>query len=207
MSHIETIPKGSPGWQVVKQIRRNGEMTVRELVKALGVTTTAVRLQVDRLVRDGILTVDKRGGRRGRPSDVFRLTERGQSLVSHKYDELIHDIVLPESNLRVIGAFIISGLAFSALGVLLGAVLPNARAAQALGVLLWFVMLILGGAGPPPEVLTGAMDAVGRATPLRHAIRATQDGWLGLDAGLSWLIVAMVFVGATVTAIRFFRWE
>ena len=74
--------------------------------------------------------------------------------------KLIHDIVLPASNLGVAGAFIISGLAFAALGVLLGAVLPNARSAQALGVLLWFVMLILGGAGPPPEVLTGAMDFV-----------------------------------------------
>jgi predicted ArsR family transcriptional regulator len=68
-------------------------MTVRELVKALGVTTTAVRLQVDRLVGDGILAVDKRGGRRGRPSDVFRLTERGQSLISHQYDGLIDDIL------------------------------------------------------------------------------------------------------------------
>lgn len=121
--------------------------------------------------------------------------------------KLVHNIVLPESTLGVVGAFVISGLAFAALGVLLGAVLPNARAAQALGVLLWFVMLILGGAGPPPEVLTGAMDFVGSITPLRHAIRAMQDGWLSLDAGLSWLIIALVFVGATGAAIRFFRWE
>jgi ABC-2 type transport system permease protein len=121
--------------------------------------------------------------------------------------KLVHDIMLPESTLGVLGAFIISGLAFAALGVLLGAVLPNARAAQALGVLLWFVMLILGGAGPPPEVLTGAMDFVGTLTPLRHAIRAMQDGWLDLDAGLSWLVVGFVFVGATAAAIRFFRWE
>lgn len=121
--------------------------------------------------------------------------------------KLVHDIALPESTLGVMGAFVISGLAFAALGVLLGAVLPNARAAQALGVLLWFVMLILGGAGPPPEVLTGAMDFVGQITPLRHAIRAMQDGWLGLDAGLSWLIAALVFGAATAAAIRFFRWE
>ena len=86
-------------------------------------------------------------------------------------------------------------------------VIPNARSAQALGVLLWFVMLILGGAGPPPEVLTGAMDFVGRITPLRHAVRALQDSWLSLDAGLSWLIVALIFMVATAAAIRFFRWE
>jgi ABC-2 type transport system permease protein len=121
--------------------------------------------------------------------------------------KLVHDIMLPDSAVGVAGAFFVSGLAFAALGVLLGAVLPNARAAQAFGVLLWFVMLILGGAGPPPEVLTGAMDVVGTITPLRHAIRAMQDAWLGLDAGLSWVITALVFVGATAAAIRFFRWE
>jgi predicted ArsR family transcriptional regulator len=70
-------------------------MTVRELVGALGVTTTAVRLQVDRLVGDGILTVEKRGGRRGRPSDVFRLSDRARGLVSHQYDKLI-DYMLAE---------------------------------------------------------------------------------------------------------------
>ncbi len=121
--------------------------------------------------------------------------------------KLVHNIVWPASSIGVAGAFVISGLAFAALGVLLGAVLPNARAAQALGVLLWFVMLILGGAGPPPEVLTGVMDAIGAITALRHAIRALQDGWLGLDAGLSWLVIALVFTAATAAAIRFFRWE
>ncbi|MDJ0925158.1 MAG: ABC transporter permease [Acidimicrobiia bacterium] len=121
--------------------------------------------------------------------------------------KLVHNIAMPDSTSGVSAAFVVSGLAFAALGVLLGAVLPNARAAQALGVLLWFVMLILGGAGPPPEVLTGVMDPIGRITPLRHAIRAMQDGWLRLDAGLSWLIVALVFVGATAAANRYFRWE
>jgi ABC-2 type transport system permease protein len=45
--------------------------------------------------------------------------------------------------------------------------------------LVWFVMLFLGGAGPPPEVLTGAMQTMSDVTPLWHAV-------LGL---------------------RFFRWE
>ena len=120
---------------------------------------------------------------------------------------LTHDVGAPESWLLVAAAFCASALLFAALGVLLGAVLPNARAAQAFGVLLWFVLLMLGGAGPPPEVLTGAMDAVGQATPLRHAVRAVQDGWLSLDAGLSWGIIALIFTAATAASLRFFRWE
>ncbi|MEX1133520.1 MAG: ABC transporter permease, partial [Acidimicrobiia bacterium] len=85
--------------------------------------------------------------------------------------------------------------------------LPSSRSAQALGVLLWFVMLMVGGAGPPPEVLTGAMNTVGELTPLRHAILALQDGWLGLDAGYSWLVVAVLTLACAGAAVRFFRWE
>jgi ABC-2 type transport system permease protein len=119
----------------------------------------------------------------------------------------VYDVRTPQSIPVVAGAFVLVALSFAALGVLLGAVLPTARAAQAFGVLLWFVMLMLGGAGPPPEVLTGAMDAVGSLTPLRQAIRTLQDGWLGLDAGLSWLAVAAVTVASTGLAVRFLRWE
>jgi ABC-2 type transport system permease protein len=121
--------------------------------------------------------------------------------------KLTHDVVMPASYPEVVIAFIVCGLAFAALGVLLGAVLPNARSAQALGVLLWFVMMILGGAGPPPEVLSGGMDIVGKLTPLRHGIRVLQDAWLGLDAGLSWLIVALILVLTAAAAVRYFAWE
>ena len=48
-----------------------------------------------------------------------------------------------------------------------------------LAVLLWFVMLILGGAGPPPEVLSDTMRTVAEATPLPHLITLLQDPWLG----------------------------
>lgn len=119
----------------------------------------------------------------------------------------VHDVVGPDSLGGVLLAFLLVGLMLAAVGVLLGAVLPTARAAQALGVLLWFVMLMVGGAGPPPEVLSGVMATVGDWTPLAHSIRVLQDPWLGLDAGLSWLIIGLILVAATGLALRFFRWE
>jgi ABC-2 type transport system permease protein len=119
----------------------------------------------------------------------------------------LHDVAPPDGYPLTLAGFALSALTFAALGVLLGAVLPTARAAQGLGVMLWFVMLMLGGAGPPPEVLTGFMATVGDWTPLRHAIRAMQDAWFGLDAGLSWLITAFVLAGAAALSLRFFRWE
>ena len=118
-----------------------------------------------------------------------------------------YDVVGPDSVALVVGGFVLVGLLFASIGVLLGAVLPSSRAAQAVGVLFWFVLLIVGGAGPPPEVLTGAMGTVGDITPLRHGIRILQDGWLSLDPGISWPIVAIVAIVCGLLAMRFFRWE
>lgn len=119
----------------------------------------------------------------------------------------IYDVVPPDSIALVLAGFLLVGLEFAALGILLGAILPSSRAAQALGVMLWFVFLMVGGAGPPPEVLTGAMGMVGELTPLRYAIYVMQDGWLSLDPGNAWWVVAAIAVVAAAAAIRFFRWE
>ncbi len=119
----------------------------------------------------------------------------------------VHEVAGPDRPGLVLLGFVASALMFASLGVLLGAVLPTARAAQALGVLVWFVLLMIGGAGPPPEVLSGAMGTIGELTPLRHGVRVLQDGWLGLDAGLSWLVVGLLTAAFTTLTLRFFRTE
>jgi ABC-2 type transport system permease protein len=114
----------------------------------------------------------------------------------------------PKSPLLVLPAFILATLCFASLGVMLGSILPNARAAQGVGVLLWFVMDIIGGAGPPPEVLNEAMNWVGRFMPLTYTIRLLQDPWLGFGWGwTNTLIVLGITVGAALISVRFFRWE
>jgi len=119
-----------------------------------------------------------------------------------------YDATMPESPLLVIPAFTAGLLSFAALGILLGSVMPTTRAAQGLGLLLFFVILILGGAGPPREVMTTAMQYMGDATPLRHAITLLQDPWLGW--GWNWTefgIVVGILIGSILLAARFFRWE
>jgi len=121
---------------------------------------------------------------------------------------LLYDVNAPESALLLVPAFVLSALAFSAMGVMLGSLIPTARAAQAAGMLLWFMMLFLGGAGPPPGVLTGVLQALHHAVPLTYVVRLLQGPWLGdgwgwADAGIvaAWGLVA----GALAT--RWFRWE
>jgi ABC-2 type transport system permease protein len=121
---------------------------------------------------------------------------------------LVYDIHLAQTPALLVAAFVLGTLCFSVLGFFLGAVLPSTRSAQGIGILLFFIMLILGGAGPPPEVLTGAMTVVGNLMPLHYVILMLQNPWLGF----SWytsasLIVAGITVAAALLAVRFFRWE
>lgn len=118
-----------------------------------------------------------------------------------------YDVSAPDSVLLVIAGFVLVVLLFAAIGILLGAVMPSSRSAQALGVLLWFVFMMIGGAGPPPEVMTSAMETLGNLTPLHYGILVMQDGWLSLDPGSAWLVVTGITIVCGVAAVRFFRWE
>lgn len=84
----------------------------------------------------------------------------------------------PISWAGVLLSFTLGMLMFGAIGVLLGAVMPTARAAQGIGLILWFAMLMMSGVGPPPEVLSPAMNRIGDFMPLDHLVIALQDPWL-----------------------------
>lgn len=120
---------------------------------------------------------------------------------------VVYDFDPAQSVLGVVGVLVLLVIGFSALGIFLGAILPTARSAQAVGLLIWFVMLQLGGAGPPREVLTEQMRAFMDFTPMWHAVRIIQEPWLGLDAGWSWLIFGGIGIVSAILAMVFFRWE
>jgi ABC-2 type transport system permease protein len=105
-------------------------------------------------------------------------------------------------------AFIIGTVCFSCVGFFLGAILPSTRSAQGVGMLLFFIMMILGGAGPPPEVLSRPMQIIGEATPLHYVIYMLQDPWLGFAWGTKEMLITLGITVVTAgLAARFFRWE
>ena len=121
---------------------------------------------------------------------------------------LFFSVQAPHDWVGVILMFLLGLLCFVAIGVLLGALLPNARATQGAGLILYVVMMLLGGSGPPREVLSKPLQITGDITPLRHVVTMIQDPWLGLGYNLDeMLIVAGFIVAATVLSIRLFRWE
>jgi ABC-2 type transport system permease protein len=67
---------------------------------------------------------------------------------------LVYEVHAPSSVAGVALGFAVAALSFVALGVLLGSLAPTARAAQAIGLVLFFPMWLLSGAGPPRAVMT-----------------------------------------------------
>lgn len=120
----------------------------------------------------------------------------------------LYDIAAPKNLALVVLAFVLVSVSFAGIGLLLGAVMPSARAAQGLGLMLFFVMMFLCGAAAPRDVMGDGMRAVGNALPLTYAITTLQDPWLGFGwdfTGAAVMIVTgLVSVGA---AFRFFRWQ
>jgi ABC-2 type transport system permease protein len=114
-----------------------------------------------------------------------------------------YDTARPDDPMGLLAAFVLTTLAFAALGALLGTLLPTARAAQGLGVLLFFVFLMLGGAGPPREVLPTTMRTLGDLVPLTYAGRVLRGPWLGegWDGRAALVLLGMLVVSAACTAV------
>jgi len=121
---------------------------------------------------------------------------------------LVYDVRTPASLVSVVFAYVVSTLCFMVLGCLLGALIPKMRAAQGIGLILFFVMMFVSGTTPPVEVMSGAMLGIGKALPLYHAGIALQDAWNGL--GVNWEqlgILVAATAAALVLTIRLFRWD
>lgn len=107
-----------------------------------------------------------------------------------------------ENGLSVTAGFALGTVTMVVLGVALGLVAPTARAAQALGLLAFLPMWLLGGGGPPRDVMSDAMARISDVLPLWHATAAIREPWLGtgpvgghLVALGGWLAAGVVAVG------------
>ncbi len=116
---------------------------------------------------------------------------------------VVYDTNPPERPAAALAGFVLATFAFLALGFLIGNLARTARAAQAIGMLLFFPMWLLSGAGPPPAVMSDAMQKLAELLPLTYAVRAIQDPWLGqaIPWG-SWAVLTMMLAVSTAWSIR-----
>ena len=74
--------------EVLEHIRRKGHASAEAIASDLGVTPNAVRQHLTNLERDGFVVSHPERGARGRPSLLFSLTERADSVFPKRYGQL-----------------------------------------------------------------------------------------------------------------------
>jgi ABC-2 type transport system permease protein len=84
------------------------------------------------------------------------------------------------------------------LGIVIGLAAPSARAAQAIGLLAFFPLYLLGGGGPPKGAMPGAMQTISDTLP--SGITAISDPWLGVPGLGSRLAVLAAWAAAALVA-------
>ena len=82
------LDEGSPARRIIELLLRQGRMTIAQLVESTGVTTTAIRQQVDRLVFEGWLVREGRRGGLGRPAHVMSVSNQTKRLFGQQSDDL-----------------------------------------------------------------------------------------------------------------------
>ena len=121
---------------------------------------------------------------------------------------LAYGTAVPSSPAAVGLAYVVGVFCFSAIGVLLASLAPTARAAQSVGLLLWFIMLFVSGTSAPLDRLPSWMLDIGKALPLYHVVLTLVDPWIGRGSNWAQLgIVAAIGAVATLVSLRLFRWE
>jgi ABC-2 type transport system permease protein len=115
---------------------------------------------------------------------------------------------VPASAAGVGLAYFVGVACFASIGVLLASLAPTARAAQSVGLLLWFMMLFVSGTSAPIDQLPPWMLTVGKWMPLYHVVLTLVYPWIG--RGFNWVqlgVVAAIALTAALVSLRFFRWD
>jgi ABC-2 type transport system permease protein len=91
----------------------------------------------------------------------------------------VYGLRAPVDPLGVAGWYLAGLACFIAMGCAIGSVVPSARSAAALGNLVYVPMFLLGGGGPPRQVMTGTMSSLSDVLPLSHVVGGLRLAWLG----------------------------
>ncbi len=75
---------------VLDLLCRLESVTVGDLAREMGVTATAVRQRLNRLMGQGMVERTTAGSSRGRPSHYYRLTEKGRRTTGENFADLAH---------------------------------------------------------------------------------------------------------------------
>jgi len=140
---------------------------------------------------------------------IFMMTLAGMLLLILA-GKLVYGLRFDGNPLDVALAFILGSLSFFSLGFVLAGVMPNARTAQVVGMVIFYPMLFLSGAGIPLEMLPDGVLKISKFLPLTHVVTLLRGLWTGdpWSQHITEVLVlgALLVLGVLISA-RTFRWE
>lgn len=120
---------------------------------------------------------------------------------------LAFEVSMPRDPLTAIGVFCLVTTAMYALGMLVAAIAPTTSSAIAIGLVLFFATMAVGGGFGPRENLPGWLAALGEYLPYGAGLTALSDSWTGAppDPAHFGALTATAALAAAAAA-RTFRW-
>ena len=140
---------------------------------------------------------------------VFCMTSLGMILLIVA-GKLVYNLRFEGNVLHFMAAFVLSSLSFFGLGFILAGLLPTARTAQIVGLVILYPMLFLSGAGFPRELLPETIRKISAFLPLTYVVTLLRGLWIGdaWNQHITEVIVlaAMLILGVMIS-FKTFRWE
>ena len=140
---------------------------------------------------------------------LFMMTALGMILLIIA-GKLVYHLRFEGNALNVLAGFILSSLSFFAIGFVLAGLMPTARTAQVVGMVILYPMLFLSGAGFPRELLPDSILKISKFLPLTYVVTLLRGLWVGdpLSKHLTDVIVlAGILLVGLLISIKTFRWE
>ena len=140
---------------------------------------------------------------------VFVMTCLGMLLLL-LVGKLVYHVSFVGNFLSLAAGFTLCSLSFFGIGFILAGLMPTARTAQIVAMVLLYPMLILSGAAWPRELMPSAIEKVSAYIPLTYVVNLLKGLWNGqawnahlLDIG----VLGVMLVLGVVISLWTFRWE
>jgi ABC-2 type transport system permease protein len=124
--------------------------------------------------------------------------------------KLIYQVHTDGNAFSILGGFTLGCLSFFGIGFILAGLLPTARTAQIIAMVLVYPMLIFSGAAWPRELMPTAIEKISAFVPLTYVVNLLSGMW----SGDSWsmhvtdiAVLVVMLLGGVLVSTKLFRWE
>lgn len=123
---------------------------------------------------------------------------------------LIYRVPFSGNAASMLGGFTLSCLSFFGIGFILAGIMPTARAAQTVAMVLLYPMLFLSGAFFSLDLLPAAVQRISSFLPLTYVFNLLSGLWVGEPWGKHLgdvAVLAGMLILGLIISVRIFRWE